>query len=159
MSVARVAREERGAQPLAARVIHRVLGVEPEDLRVPPMRPLGVSHEDVDVVEGHRLVAHRSLSQGSNGVTGEYSRLGQRGGRRSHREDGRDRRDSPRDSMRFATPHFIGENAVGRRIVVVTCCTMGPFFSLSANTRARSGSLAKPSNFATRSSRLSQASM
>src|SRR5262249_52091097 len=55
------------------------------------------------------------------------------------------------------TPHFIGEKAVGRSIVLATCCTMGPFFSLSANTRARSGSLANVSNLATRSSRLSQA--
>jgi hypothetical protein len=55
--------------------------------------------------------------------------------------------------------HFIGENAVGRRIVAETCCTMGPFFSLSANTRARSGSLANVSNFVTRSFRSSQASM
>ena len=54
---------------------------------------------------------------------------------------------------------FIGEKAVGRRIVVATCCTIGPFFSLSANTRARSGSLANVLNLATRSLRLSHASM
>ena len=66
----------------------------------------------------------------------------------------RQRRRGPRSSQRR---HFIGENAVGRRMVLATCCTMGPFFSLSANARARSGSLAKLSNLATRSSRLSQA--
>ena len=42
--------------------------------------------------------------------------------------------------------------------MLATCCTMGPFFSLSANTRVRSGSLANVSNLATRSSRLSHAS-
>ena len=55
-------------------------------------------------------------------------------------------------------PYCIGENAVGRMTVVVTFATMGPFFSLSPNTRARSGSLANPSNFVMRSSRLSHAS-
>jgi hypothetical protein len=55
--------------------------------------------------------------------------------------------------------YFIGEKAVGRRIVVVTCSTIGPFFSLSPNTRARSGSLENVSNLLTRSLRLSQASM
>ena len=54
--------------------------------------------------------------------------------------------------------YLMGEKAVGRRIMLRTCCTIGPFFSLSANTRARSGSLANPSNLAMRSSRLSQAS-
>ena len=54
--------------------------------------------------------------------------------------------------------YFIGENAVGRRIMLRTCCTIGPFFSLSANTRARSGSLANVSRPFMRSSRLSQAS-
>src|SRR5262249_12165585 len=59
------------------------------------------------------------------------------------------------DQVREA--HFMGEEAVGRRIRLRTCCTIGPFFSLSANTRARSGSLANPSNLLMRSSRLSQA--
>jgi len=70
----------------------------------------------------------------------------------------RTRRFSRAEYERLGSRYFIGEKAVGRRTVVVTCCTMGPFFSLSANTRARSGSFAKMSNLATRSSRLCQAS-
>src|SRR5262249_26829327 len=63
----------------------------------------------------------------------------------------------PSEARLLLRAHFMGEKAVGRRIMLRTCCTIGPFFSLSANPRARSGSLANVSNLETRSSRLSQA--
>src|SRR5213596_975204 len=70
--VAGVTRKEGRAQPLGAGMIERILGVEAEDLRIPSVRPLGVAHEDVDVVQGHRLIAHLSLSLPTGGSPSAY---------------------------------------------------------------------------------------
>ncbi len=53
----------------------------------------------------------------------------------------------------------MGEKAVGRSIAFTTRSTSGPFSSLSANTRCRSGSCRNFSSWRTRSSKLSQPRM
>src|SRR5262249_15191018 len=62
--VARVAGEEGAPQSIGSRKRHGVLDVKAEDLRVPLEGALGVPDEDVDVVDGHRLVSHLTLSCG-----------------------------------------------------------------------------------------------
>src|SRR2546425_3728119 len=73
VSVARVAREEGRSQLVRSGKGHGVLGVEPEDVRIPPVRALGVAHEDVDVVEGNGLVAHVPGSCEQIRVSAEYT--------------------------------------------------------------------------------------
>src|SRR6058998_1535338 len=53
-----VARQESRPQLAGSGKRHGVLRVQPEDVRVPLVRPLGVAHEDVDVIEGNGLVGH-----------------------------------------------------------------------------------------------------
>src|SRR5438876_8837825 len=66
-------REEGRSQLVRSGKGHGVLGVEPEDVRIPPVRALGVAHEDVDVVEGNGLVGHVPGSCEQIRVSAEYT--------------------------------------------------------------------------------------
>src|SRR5262245_53003982 len=58
MRVVAVARQEGRPKLAGCRKRHGVLGMQPEDIRVPLVRAFGVAHEDVDMIEGYRLVGH-----------------------------------------------------------------------------------------------------
>src|SRR5262249_45048974 len=59
-----IAGEEGRTQSIGSRKHHGVLDVEAEHFRVPLEGTLGVTDEDVDVIDGHRSVSHVPLSCG-----------------------------------------------------------------------------------------------
>src|SRR5437879_9537984 len=76
-----VARQEGRPQLAGSGKRHGVLRVQPEDVRVPLVRPLGVAREDVDVIEGNGLVGHVLSPAGQSRLwVGVYRRAARRDG-------------------------------------------------------------------------------
>src|SRR5262249_6607102 len=76
--VVRVAGEEGGPQSIGPRKHHGVLDVKAEDLRVPLEGALGVPDEDIDVIDGQRLVGHLTLPCAVGiSLTGVYRTAGE----------------------------------------------------------------------------------